>query len=232
MKLRDILDQHGAIMLTASVAAVSFITGVLQIGTPATAGSFGVVIPLWVQHGAGFIGTVTGFLLAANVVFLRKGFAAAWYTAIGFVLVAGMLGVLQSSVFSFPLIVLSGLSLAALLKTRARFTKRLTLSPVQLTALAAVIGSQVYGTVGTLALESHFNTSLSIIDAAYYSIVTASTVGYGEIHPITETGRLFTISLILVGTGSFAAFLGTLVGPLIEEHLPQRLGRQQKSASS
>lgn len=231
MNIREILDQHGTIVATGSAAVLSFLTGILQIGTPVAAGPFGFVIPFWLQEVAGFTGVLTGFLLAASTVYLWRGYRVGWYAAVILVPLAGLQGVLQSSTVSIPLILLSLVSLIALFWNRNRFQQPTALSPTQIAALSAVIGAQVYGTVGAYALRQEFNQHLSIIDAAYYAIVTASTVGYGDIHPVTDAARLFTISLVFIGTGSFAAFIGAFAGPLIEKHLGQRVSRrQQKSA--
>ncbi|MBN2333765.1 MAG: two pore domain potassium channel family protein [Deltaproteobacteria bacterium] len=58
------------------------------------------------------------------------------------------------------------------------------------------------GTVGFMVLEE-----LSFIDAFYFNIVTMSTVGFGDIHPTSEVGRLFAVFLIIMGG---AAFLGVI----------------------
>lgn len=44
---------------------------------------------------------------------------------------------------------------------------------------------------------------LSVIDAFYFSMVTITTVGYGDIHPLTQTGKMMAVLLILLGTGTF-----------------------------
>lgn len=45
----------------------------------------------------------------------------------------------------------------------------------------------------------------SLLDAAFFSVVTISTVGYGELVPETVLGKLFTMFYILVGLGVFVA---------------------------
>jgi voltage-gated potassium channel len=47
-------------------------------------------------------------------------------------------------------------------------------------------------------------------DALWYTVVTMSTVGYGDQYPVTELGRLFGVVIIVVGVGVF----GTLTGYL------------------
>lgn len=55
-------------------------------------------------------------------------------------------------------------------------------------------------------------------DAAWYVIVTMSTVGYGDQYPVTELGRLFGAGIIIVGVGVF----GTLTGFLANAFLAPR----------
>ncbi|MFC1967285.1 potassium channel family protein [Chloroflexota bacterium] len=54
------------------------------------------------------------------------------------------------------------------------------------------------GTFGFMILEN-----LSFTDALYFTIVTISTVGYGDIHPTGTAGKLFNIVLIILGIGTF-----------------------------
>ncbi len=53
----------------------------------------------------------------------------------------------------------------------------------------------------------HFIERLSWIDALYFSVITLTTVGYGDISPQTNIGKLFTIVYILVGLGIIFGFI-------------------------
>jgi voltage-gated potassium channel len=53
--------------------------------------------------------------------------------------------------------------------------------------------------VGTLGY--HFIEGWSLFDSLYMSVITLATVGYGETHPLTTYGRIFTMFLILGGMG-------------------------------
>lgn len=48
-------------------------------------------------------------------------------------------------------------------------------------------------------------------DAYYWSVVTITTVGYGDVVPTTKAGKVFTIFFILIGTGLMANTLGNLI---------------------
>lgn len=60
----------------------------------------------------------------------------------------------------------------------------------------------IIGTVGYRLIEG-----LTWIDAAYMTTITVATVGFGEVQPLTASGRVFTMGLIVVGvgTGAYAA---------------------------
>jgi len=47
-------------------------------------------------------------------------------------------------------------------------------------------------------------------DAAWWSVVTVSTVGYGDLVPVTPTGRVLAVVLMVVGIGLFATFAGAI----------------------
>ncbi len=54
------------------------------------------------------------------------------------------------------------------------------------------------------------------LDSLYMTLLTISTVGYGEVHPLSPTGRLFASAVIVLGLGS-AFFTTTMLGQLILE---------------
>lgn len=57
----------------------------------------------------------------------------------------------------------------------------------------------LYGSLGSYLLRSNFQGIHTLTDALYFTFVTYSTVGYGDIVPTTDTGRLFVISMIVIG---------------------------------
>lgn len=61
---------------------------------------------------------------------------------------------------------------------------------------------------------------LSAMDAIWWSFVTITTVGYGDLYPVTYTGRVIGIILMVSGVGVFATLAGFLSTKLItpKEH--------------
>ncbi len=58
----------------------------------------------------------------------------------------------------------------------------------------------------------------SIIDALYFSVMTMSTVGYGDLFPTTDASKVFTIIFTFLSIGSFVAFTAKTVQIIIENH--------------
>jgi voltage-gated potassium channel len=72
---------------------------------------------------------------------------------------------------------------------------------------------------GYFELEGGVNPKIhTFTDALYFSLVTASTVGYGDVTPVTAAGKLLTGILIFVGIG----LLGFASAQLTAKLLPQR----------
>ncbi|MEZ5979219.1 MAG: potassium channel family protein [Planctomycetota bacterium] len=76
--------------------------------------------------------------------------------------------------------------------------------------LAAALVGVVVMTVGAVAVmhyEAHLNPALERAeDALWWSLVTITTVGYGDITPVTDGGRIVASVLIVSGVGLFGTF--------------------------
>ena len=59
----------------------------------------------------------------------------------------------------------------------------------------------------------------NFIDSLFMVVTTVTTVGYEEVHPLGEGGRIFTISLIVMGVGTMLYTLGIFGELLIDGHL-------------
>jgi voltage-gated potassium channel len=218
-----------ATVLTFAVAVLSIVTGIANIGTTTVFGPLAAYIPASVQRAAGFTGTLTGFVMLLSALGLRRGLRVAWYSAAVLLPVTALQGLIQSSGLSVPLIVLSILALPSVLVNYRRFDRDMSLSTAQLAAATALVSIQIYGTVGTYVFREDFNGVSTLLDAFYYTIVTASTVGYGDATPTSQMARLFGMSVVVLGTAGFAIALGTLLGPIIEARLSAALGKMSET---
>lgn len=54
------------------------------------------------------------------------------------------------------------------------------------------------------------------LDAAYFSVATMSTVGYGDLAPKTDAGKIFTMVYIVVSIGLFVALVSQIAAALIK----------------
>lgn len=72
--------------------------------------------------------------------------------------------------------------------------------------LVALVGGTLL--VGTVFY--HNVEEWSWIDSFYFSVITLTTIGYGDLHPTTEISKLFTIGYIFVGLGLIAAIINDI----------------------
>lgn len=88
-------------------------------------------------------------------------------------------------------------------------------------AIAAflVLGVLVLGSAGYMLIE-HF----SFIDALFTTVDMMSTVGITA-HPLSNSGRLFTIGIIILGVGSLFYTFGAMMEYVIEGHMSRAIGR-------
>lgn len=47
----------------------------------------------------------------------------------------------------------------------------------------------------------------SVLDSVYFSVITLTTVGYGDLVPITDAGKIFTMFYVFLGIGIIFAFI-------------------------
>ena len=80
----------------------------------------------------------------------------------------------------------------------------------------------VAGVIGYVVIEEW-----SFVDALYMTIITITTVGYAEVHPLTASGQIFSIFLIVGGVSGALYALSGIAGYIIEGHLGTTLGRRR-----
>ncbi len=79
------------------------------------------------------------------------------------------------------------------------------LAPFRLPLILTVL-MMMLGTLGYIIIDN-----FTLMDAIYQTGITFTTVGFGEIAPISDAGRIFTITLIILGFGVFSFAVGILV---------------------
>ena len=67
----------------------------------------------------------------------------------------------------------------------------------------------------------------SLIDSVYMTAVTLSTVGFMEVHEISNAGRIFTIILIFAGVGYFLFLASIIMQSIVEGEIQSLLGRKR-----
>lgn len=71
--------------------------------------------------------------------------------------------------------------------------------------LFVFIDAIIVGTLGYMIIESY-----PFLDALYMTVITMASVGYGEVRPLSESGRIFTIFLIFINIGIYSYFISLL----------------------
>ncbi len=79
------------------------------------------------------------------------------------------------------------------------------------------------GTIGYRVIESD---TYSTFDALYMTIITLSTIGYGETHPLSPSGKVFTICLILGGVFTFFYSITEVIRTVVSGEIADILGKQ------
>ena len=87
-------------------------------------------------------------------------------------------------------------------------------------AIAAVLA---IGTVGFTLIEDY-----PVFDAFYMALTTMTTVGYMEIHPLGQGGRIFNSFLIIVGVTTILGAIGAMTQTIIELEFGEALEKRRK----
>ncbi|KOY86967.1 hypothetical protein AD998_13175 [bacterium 336/3] len=81
-------------------------------------------------------------------------------------------------------------------------------------ALFLLLLSFIIGTISFMAIEGY-----GLLDALYMCIITAATIGYQEVKPLSDAGKIFNIFYILANLALFAYVISTLTSYLFEGEL-------------
>ncbi|MGH8280918.1 MAG: voltage-gated potassium channel protein [Gammaproteobacteria bacterium] len=177
--------------------------------------------------------TVAGIFLLVMSVGLSLRSKLAWATVILLLSAGLVLTFADYAAVSSAMLTYNAVLLAALLAASASFY-RSSLTTGTLFALTSILAVLVYAVFGSYQLGADFTPPITdITTALYFSIVTMSTVGYGDIIPKTAEARLFVVSIIVLGISVFAASLSAVLMPVINRRVTRLLkpgkGRMERT---
>ena len=172
---------------------------------------------------------------------------------LGLMLVAAGVGLLRRLSFAWTLsvwlLILSvgvnvarqrwgvGLGLQAVLLlglwlSRHHFTRRTALASLMF-SLSSIFAILMYGVIGSYLLGDGFRPRIRDLGTAlYFTIVSLSTVGYGDIVPVSPEARWFAVSLLVVGLGVFASVIASALGPKISQEFERLFNPKEKSVET
>jgi voltage-gated potassium channel len=67
----------------------------------------------------------------------------------------------------------------------------------------------------------------SILDSVYMTVITIGTIGYGEVHPLTNEARTFATIFIIISLGTIAYAVSSITAFVVEGELKNILGRRK-----
>lgn len=114
---------------------------------------------------------------------------------------------------------------AALAARKASVLRFLRQPPMAFKAFSLIVASAMYGSAGYLYFERPDKPGLTWLDSLWWSVVTMTTVGYGDFFPTTQAGRfLVAYPVMLVGMAFVAFSLTTFAGFFIRAEALNRRG--------
>lgn len=164
-----------------------------------------------------FSENAVGIILVIMSVGLLRRSRLAWLVTL--LLTGAALCIALFRQYSEYLILYSGALFVSLLLSSRHFNKT-SLAAGSLFALSSILLFLAYGVFGSYILGNDFNPHIENLSTAlYFTVVTMSTVGYGEITPSTEMTRLYVVSLIVLGITVFATSATTVLAPIVTGRL-------------
>jgi voltage-gated potassium channel len=87
---------------------------------------------------------------------------------------------------------------------------------------SAMVATLAVGTTGFVWIEHY-----PVFDAFYMTLITVTTVGYQEVHPLSQAGRLFNSFVILFGVIIMLLAIGAMTQTIIDLELNQFFGKRR-----
>jgi len=154
------------------------------------------------------------FLLLSIFVIFLKGFTIYYIDlfAVGFDIYILILLLIHRKEYNYP----------------TRFFSRPEIS----VALVTIIFTVSYGIGGSLLFGSQFKPEIKdFYTALYYTIETVTTLGFGDILPVTTVSRMFTASLAVMGLASFFGAITILLAPIFQQRVSEVINIMERFES-
>ena len=90
------------------------------------------------------------------------------------------------------------------------------------TSILVLLALVSLGTVGYMGIERW-----RFLDALYMTVITLGTVGFKEVHDLSDAGKIFTIFLIIIGVSVLGYLIGSLAQIMFEGQFQRIIGRKK-----
>lgn len=95
------------------------------------------------------------------------------------------------------------------LKLFAEFLKDKRYRTLSISTLVMLFGGTVF---------YHLVEGWKWLDSLYFSVITLSTVGYGDFSPVTNVGKVFTMVYLITGIGLLFGFINAFYQHRVDRH--------------
>jgi voltage-gated potassium channel len=175
----------------------------------------------------GTIQVILGLMLVLTGLGLLRRMVSAWTMSV--LLLTLVVGVNVAQERWGLTLTLQVLLLAALFWAKNHFIRRTILANIVF-SLSGAFAILAYGVFGSYLLGKGFRPEIQDLNTSFYfTITTLSTVGFGDIVPVTTEARWFVVSLLVIGLGVFATVIASAIGPKIAGEFNRLLKPKEKA---
>lgn len=115
------------------------------------------------------------------------------------------------------------LGLLVVFRTFGRVVRRIATDPQSRGLGILAIGLIAGGATFYRTVEG-----FSWVDSFYFTVVTLTTVGYGDLHPVTTMGKVFTIFYLLIGVGVIVSLVTVTARNMVESRTETEQARRSR----
>lgn len=213
-KIARILKKQWLTTLIISLGIYNLVMGIAYLPVAESISNILGFLTKSIVVFSGLSSFLLGFLLTLLGFGIYRRLKVVWGIT-SFLLIVSILFNLLA--WNFLGVFLSGAILWYMYSKKDEFRAPLRISFQYFIAIWIMAFILLYGTIGFLLLGDQFEPNISTsVQALYQTVITVSTVGYGDFVPVTESARIFTVSTILLGVGGFFSIIILLVSPFIK----------------